>query len=254
MRGYTTADKISYWFFSDRMPLTKILIVANALALLIFSVFLKGLDGLFIFDPQILPVMPWTLLTYPFIGRDIISVLFSGYWLWFAGGSLERSWGTRKFTIYFFSLAAISAIGLYLGYLVTGANVSLLGLWLPLAGVTISFAMLNPEQQILFFFIIPMKLKYLALLDVAIVFIFYATTTPLLGIFALLGCAYAYWYVRPGFLQLPERSRQAQVVRVYNKRGLGYYLNPFKWISEYRRTRKLKKLFKDSGYDDGSDR
>jgi hypothetical protein len=125
-----------------------------------------------------------------------------------------------------------------------------IGLWLPLAGVTVAWAMLNPEQQILFFFIIPMKLKYLALLDVALVLISYGQIHLALGLFALLGCAFSYWYILPHDFGLSRSRDRGQVVRVHPRRGFLHKLNPFGWIKEKRDKDRLKKLFEDSFGDD----
>lgn len=253
MRGSTT-DKISYWLFADRIPLTKILIVSNIatfIVILLFSV--VALVNYFGFDTELVTMMPWTLVTYPFIGLccSPINLFFSALWVWWAGGSLERSWGTRTFSIYFFTMSAISALGLLLGSMLTGVNTQITGLWLlPLAGITISFAMLNPEMQILFMFIIPLKLKYLALLDVVIVLVTFGRGNPLLGVFALSGCAYAYWYVRPGRYAVSERKPRGEVVRIFGTRGLWHKLNPFGWIRNYRDRKRLQRLFESTDWKD----
>ena len=252
MRGSTTTDKISYWLFADRIPLTKILIISNIITFVLLALFKVAAIPYFLgFYSESFIMMPWTILSYPFVGAccGVISLLFSAYWLWWAGGSLERSWGTRTFGFYFFTMCAISALGLYLGSMVTGVPTNVLGLWLPIAGITVSFAMLNPEQQILFMFIIPLKLKYLAILDVAMVLISYGRITPLLGVIALAGCAYAYWYVRPGRFAFSERKPRGQVVRVFN-RGFLHKLNPFGWVRNYRDQKRLKRLFDRTDWKD----
>ena len=253
MRGSTTTDKISYWLFADRIPLTKILIVSNIITFVVIALFkVAALEFFFGFDSRLFLMMPWTILSYPFVGASYspISLLFSAYWLWWAGGSLERSWGTRTFGFYFFTMCAISAVGLYLGSMITGVTTHVTGLWLPIAGITVSFAMLNPEQQILFMFIIPLKLKYLAILDVALVLISYGQSNPLLGVFALAGCAYAYWYVRPGRFSFSERKPRGEVVRVFRMQGFMHKLNPLWWIRDYRDKKRLQRLFDRTDWKD----
>src|SRR5690349_3103089 len=53
---------------------------------------------------------PWTLFTYPLAMFDPIPLLFSGYWLYWVGGTLERSWGSLNFAVVFFLLCAIAGL------------------------------------------------------------------------------------------------------------------------------------------------
>jgi hypothetical protein len=108
--------------------------------------------------------------------------------------------------------------------------------------------MLNPEQQIMFMFVIPLKLKYLAMFSAGMVLIQYAMIYPLLGIFALAGCAFSYWHVRPTRYSAPKH--QTEVVRVFGKRSIWRMLNPFAWIKEWNDKRKLKKFFDKSDFKD----
>ncbi|MCE5322773.1 rhomboid family intramembrane serine protease [bacterium] len=257
MRGYTTGDRINYWLFQDRIPLTKLIIIANAATFLAVTLFkLDVITYLLGFSSPIALKMPWTFVTYPLVAMrgDIISLLFGAYWLWIAGGSLERSWDTRRYALYFFLMSAITAGGLWAGSVLLNIPISLIGLWLPLAGVTIAWAMMNPEQQILFFFIIPMKLKYLALLDVVLVLIFYGQVHLLLGVFALIGCAFSYWYIQPHSFGMRAGQDTGQVVHVHRRRSIMHSLNPFARIKERRDKDRLRKLFDDSFGDDDNER
>lgn len=253
-------DKAVYFMIRDRIPVTKTLILLNILTLFLTKLFqLEFLVGWLAFNPATFIARPWTALTYPFVWDSvgIISLLFAGYWLWVAGGSLERAWGSVRFAVFFLAMSAISALGLFVGVVLwnllrpmsmffPGAS----GLWFPLAGVTVAFGMMNPEQVILFMFFIPLKLKYLALIDAAIVFFSYVAA-PVVAVFALSGCAFAYWYVRVGaslssYRSAPPRPRQAEVIRVFSRRRR--FPNPLAWMKERRERRKLKDFFDKSGF------
>jgi hypothetical protein len=246
------AERANYWLFSDRIPVTKSVIVTGVLTFLVFVFTGGGLAKLLSFSSVGVFTAPWTLATYPLQGTfEPVALLFSSYWMWVACGTLERSWGSRVFGIYFFVMSAITAVGLLVATTVAGVPTHAAGLWLPLAGATIAFAMQNPEQQILFFFIIPMKLKYLALLDVLLVMVSFARPNPLVGVFALAGCAVSYWYVRQGRspdFGTPRQSRQGDVVRVYDKRGFLSRLNPFRAIRDWRERKRLRDFFDKSGF------
>jgi membrane associated rhomboid family serine protease len=197
MRSRYTLEDVKGWLLRDGIPAVKLIILANVLTFFLVLFRVGAVRNYLSFYPPSVLSAPWTVLTYPLLGLgDIISLLFAGYWLWVAGGELERAWGTRGFSVFFFLMSAVTALGFYLGNLITGQPVELWGLWLPLAGVTIAFAMRNPEESILFFFVIPLKLKYLALIDVLLVFAAYGSGNLVMGIFALLGCAFSYLYVK----------------------------------------------------------
>lgn len=248
------ADKARYWLFSDRIPVTKSIIVTGILTFLLTLFGAELLASLLVYTSGRLVLMPWTAFTYPLVGPlEPISVLFSSYWMWVAGGSLERAWGSRTFGVFFFAIAGLTALALYAASVVFGVQTGAVGLWLPLAAVTVAFGMMNPEQQILFFFIIPMKLKYLAMLSAAMVLISFARPNPLVGVFALAGCAASYWYVRNGRSLdwgTPRQPRHNNVMRVYDRRGPLNRLNPFRAYKDWRERKRLRDFFDKSGFDD----
>lgn len=244
MRTYSTVQRTRRWFVFDRIPVTKVLIVANVLTFLLVAFFkLNSLSDLLVFNSISVFIKPWTLVTYPLFGFSYgpISLLFACYWLWIAGGSLERSWGSQRYAGFFSIITAITAVGLLIGGFFIGKPVGLTGLWMPLAAVTVAFAMLNPEEKILFFFIIPLKLKYLALIDVVLVLLSYGSINPLLGLFALLGCAAAYLYVtRRVFINIGGRRKFGNVIDVSRRTSARRSKNPFKRMKDKKEEKRLR--------------
>ncbi len=101
----------------------------------------------------------WRLLTFIFLppSTSIVWVLFSLYFSWMIGAVLENQWGSPRFTLFYLT----GMIGSLLTALITGyADNTFLNLSLFFA-----FAAMNPDYQLLIMFIIPVKVKYLALLD-----------------------------------------------------------------------------------------
>ena len=93
---------------------------------------LVGLDliELFRFSTSRFYLHPWTLLTYPLVNLDPRDLLFTLLWLWFVGGSLERSWGGQTYG-FFLGLATITTgLAFALVALFFGAF-ALSGFWLP---------------------------------------------------------------------------------------------------------------------------
>lgn len=104
----------------------------------------------------------WRLVTFIFTtwGQNPIFFLLAMYFLWFIGTTLEREWGTAKFTCYYgLGLVLTIVLGLCTG----GASTTYIDLSLFLA-----FATLFPDTQFLLFFIIPVKAKILGWIDGAL--------------------------------------------------------------------------------------
>ena len=104
----------------------------------------------------------WRLVSFVFIPEsgNPISMLFWLYLYWFIGSSLESYWGSFRFNVYYISGAIFAMIaGLITGY----ATNHYLNLSLFLA-----MAILNSDMQLLLFFFIPVKMKWLAWLDLAV--------------------------------------------------------------------------------------
>jgi membrane associated rhomboid family serine protease len=247
--GESPAEKAIYWLTKDRIPVTKGLIIVTALATIATSLFARSpFWALLTFSSDWWARWPWTFFTYPLLGAgpgDIVGLLFSCYWLWIAAGSVERAWGSTRFTTFFFGMSAITALGLLAGHFLTQQETWAFGMWLPLAGVTVAFAMMNPEQVILFMFFLPMKLKYLALLDVGIVFASYLIlgwpNGIVIGLCALSGCAFSYLLVTRGsklfVYRSASRPQRGEVIRIHRRKSR---FNPLTWFKEQREEKRLR--------------
>ena len=140
-------------------------------AVYVLNMFSRGsaLYGLLAFSPDLIAQgQVWRLVSFlllPPSGGPLVVVLYL-YFYWFIGTTLEREWGPAKFTLFYF-----------LGGLFTLAAGFILSLWglgsvIDMYYVNMSmflaFATLYPDLQVLFFFVIPMKVKWLAWLDLAL--------------------------------------------------------------------------------------
>ena len=104
----------------------------------------------------------WRVLTFVFVPNEynIFFLAVSLYFYWLVGSSLERQWGSFKFDIYYLCGTLFSVIS---GFLTGYATNYYLHLSLFLA-----FAILYPNFQVLLFFFIPIKMKWLAFLDLVL--------------------------------------------------------------------------------------
>lgn len=140
---------------------------------------------------------PWTWFTYAVLETDPIGVLFQGFWLYVVGGMLERAWGSRNFLAIFLAFTAIAALAFVPAYYLLGTPVQLAGLVLPLSALTVAWAALDPELEVLLWGVLPLKAKLIALLDVLLVYFFFGFAYgPVAALFTLAGPAAAFYYVR----------------------------------------------------------
>src|SRR5690606_4283375 len=93
------------------------------------------------------------------------------------------------------AMTVISALGLTLGAFLLRVPVRA-DAWLPIAALTIAFCLINPHEVIRFWFILPIPARWIAIIEVVIIFFSYAGYHPLMGLFALTGCAASYLWVR----------------------------------------------------------
>lgn len=98
----------------------------------------------------------WRLLTYVLIpSTSSIWLLIALYFYYTIGRILENSWGVLKFNLFYLSGVLLTDLAALL--LGGTADVTYLNMSLFLA-----FATLYPDNMVLLFFIIPLKMKYLA--------------------------------------------------------------------------------------------
>ena len=120
------------------------------------------------FDPYlVLHGQVWRILTFalypPSTGMLAFIAFYFYYWI---GSTLEQYWGTAKFNVYFFSGILLTLLYGFLVYFVSGIRILLNAEYVYLS-MFFSFAAMFPDMQVLLFFIIPIKMKWLALVDAA---------------------------------------------------------------------------------------
>jgi hypothetical protein len=99
----------------------------------------------------------WRLVTYIFVPQIhyFLFVAIALWFLWFIGDGLERAWGPFRLTLYFI----VGMIGTTVAALITDAQYSNRMLF---TTIFFAFAFFYPEEVIYLFFILPVKIKWLA--------------------------------------------------------------------------------------------
>ena len=121
----------------------------------------------------------WRLLSFSFLPMTTSPfwLLVSCYFYYWIGSTLEREWGTAKFTIYYLSGVLLTALGATITSLITGYDWQVAGAEYVNLAMFFAFATLYPDMQVLLFFIIPIKVKYLAYVDAALFVLGIVTTS-----------------------------------------------------------------------------
>lgn len=95
---------------------------------------------------------------------SIIFMVFALYLYYMIGINLERVWGAFRFNVYFFMGVLFQIIAALVVYLIAGFTPQLSTHYINLS-LFLAFACVYPDMQLYLFFIIPIKIKWLGILD-----------------------------------------------------------------------------------------
>lgn len=138
---------------------------------------------------QVWRIVTWVLI--PPSRFDLFTIIML-YFYYSIGNSLERTWGEFRYNVYIFSgmlFSLIGAMGLYFIYVfMFGQDPYNVGLIISASfstyyinlSIFLAFAAVYPDMQVLLFFIIPVKMKWMAILDV--VYLGYLFITNSMGV------------------------------------------------------------------------
>ena len=141
-------------------------ITAANVAIWVLGAINRSFLGVLTFDPAlILHGQIWRLVSFIFYPPSMGLLAFLAFWFYYwIGSTLEAQWGTGQFTIYYFSGVILTVLYGFIIYFITGRSVNLGSEYIYLS-MFFSFAVLYPDMQVLFMYIIPIKIKYLAIVD-----------------------------------------------------------------------------------------
>ncbi len=116
--------------------------------------------------PMILKGQVWRIFTYIIQppSSSIIFMVFTMYFYYLIGTTLENMWGAFKFNMYYFSGVLLHVIAAFILFFIFGMNFNMTTHYINLA-LFMAFAVENGDVEVLLFFILPIKIKWLALLD-----------------------------------------------------------------------------------------
>ncbi len=157
------------------IPNLMLYVVALTGLVFVFSLFPNGstlVSGMMFDRTAILQGQLWRLITFLFIPETLspIFIIFSLYFYYLIGNTLEREWGTAKFTLYYLLGALLTMAVSFIFDLSSSATYLNFSLFF-------AFASFYPDFEVLVFFILPVKIKWLAVLD-AVYFLIAIFTSP----------------------------------------------------------------------------
>lgn len=150
--GYAVAGLIRY------------IVLFNGLVY-VLQLLVPGFDQFLLLRPDlVMSGQVWRLFTWVFLPETMspIWILFALLFLWFLGDLLEESWGSFRVNLFYLSgwffttVAGMLLPGSGLG---AGANVFLN------LSILFAAATMQPAYQVMLFFVIPLQLKWLAILS-----------------------------------------------------------------------------------------
>ncbi len=126
------------------------------------------LDPALILHGQIWRLVSWVLIPPGQLNIFTLIMLLCYYQL---GTALERTWGAFRYNVYIFFGLFMTIVGSFILYAVMGNVYSLRGYGAAFSSYYVSlsiflgFALTYPDMQMMLYFLIPIKIKYLAVLD-----------------------------------------------------------------------------------------
>lgn len=148
------------------------LVIAYALGYIIMYMFPQGIQYLLLEPSLVLHGEVWRLVTWVLLppGAGNIFFYIIMIMLYYSlGTSLERTWGTFRFNVYIFGGMFFTIIGAFVSYaflMFTGGATLGIGYYVTTyyinMAIFLAFAVCFPDMQILLWFIIPVRMKWMA--------------------------------------------------------------------------------------------
>jgi membrane associated rhomboid family serine protease len=162
---------------SSRFPLgVKWLLIVNIAIFLVYKMvppLRPSLDLLALVPKEALGGLRiWQVFTYMFLHTGVMSVLWNMLSLWMFGAEIERTWGMQKFIRFYLLCGVIAGLTVVAATYAFGSpNIMVLSSAGAIYGILAAYAVVFPENTLLFGFLIPMKSKYFVLIIGAVVFL-----------------------------------------------------------------------------------
>ena len=155
-------DKLERKYGRFAIPNIMIYVTTAMLVVYGFEVLLRAFNVSYyiaLIPSLVLRGQVWRLITFIFMppNASVLTILLALYFYYVMGTTLERCWGTFRFNVYYLCGILGAIIAAFISGFGTNTYLNL--------SLFLAFAAIFPDQEVLLFYIIPIKVKYLALLD-----------------------------------------------------------------------------------------
>ncbi len=221
----TWSDQRRTGFGGSVPPVVKTLLIANVV-IYTFQVLAEALAHTRL--DQIFGLVPydvthhfflWQLGTYLFLHGGILHLALNMIALWMFGGELEETWGSERFTLFYF----VTGVGAGLCSVLASWNsyIPIIGASGAIYGLLAAYGILFPDRTLLLYFIVPIKAKWFVLILGLITFwsSLSASGSGVAHVAHLGGMLFGYLYLRgwragsglriPSWKEWQESRRQA---------------------------------------------
>ena len=151
----------------------------------------------------------WTVLSYMFVHGGLLHLGLNMWTLWLFGPRVERAWGSSAFT-WFYVWCGFT--GWLFHYMFQKPGGVLIGASAAILGVAVAFASRWPDDEVLFFGVVPMKVRWLvafmAIINIAMALIDQGGTGGTAYLAHIGGMAGAWVYLRAPSSQSIDRFRR----------------------------------------------
>lgn len=140
--------------------------------LVIFAFILIGrmqFEGLLLVPKAVFAGEWWRLLSFVITPPEVATTAFSALFLaffwyifWMMSSALEQAWSVFRFNIYLLSGVLFTIAGVFIGQLLSPEATLFVSPRFLYLSVFFAFATLHPDMEFLLFFVLPVKVKWLA--------------------------------------------------------------------------------------------
>ena len=159
--------------------LTVYLMICYVIGFMLWNLMPNVLGYLTLEPALILRGQVWRLITWLVVppSSNLISLVFFVLLYYSLGTALERTWGVFRYNVYIFSgllFTVLAVFGLYAfyyfayGFEMPMSVMGMAGSSYVTLSIFLAFAAIYPEMEVLLYFILPIKMKWMALVYVAI--------------------------------------------------------------------------------------
>ena len=143
-------------------PITQALLLVNTAAFCIDIFLGQWFTQAFALWPLGSGFLPWQVLSYSFLHGSFGHLFFNMLGIWMFGAELERVWGSKRFTHFYFASVLAAAVTQLLVNALLGSNNPTVGASGGLFGLLLAFGMMFPNRTVMLLIPpIPMKAKVL---------------------------------------------------------------------------------------------